>query len=178
MDSGRQPTASCGSEVMVILQLSSELVWKALRQELFAVLGMVTDRGEARTVGVVYTVYDQKLYMVSGRDTWKVRHISRNPHVSVTVPIAKHIPFLYWIKIPSATITFSGFACLYPPEQVAKEVLRSLTRGMEMGEEAKKLCVIEVQPVGDFVTYGVGIPLMDMRHPDKSRGRAPVASAS
>jgi hypothetical protein len=53
-----------GSEEAVILQLSSELVWQNLKQELFAILGMVTDRGEARTVGVVYTVHNQKLYIV------------------------------------------------------------------------------------------------------------------
>jgi hypothetical protein len=37
--------------------------------------------------------------------------------------------------------------------------------------------VIEVTPVGDFVTYGVGIPMMQMRDPEKSRGRAPVNGA-
>lgn len=163
----------------MILQLSSELVWKNLKQELFAVLGMVTDRGEARTVGVVYTVHNQKLYIVSSKDTWKVRHISHNPHVSITVPIAKRIPLLYWIKIPSATITFSGLACVQSAECVSKEVLQSLLRGLEMdAQKLASLCVLEIQPVGDFLTYGVGVSLMTMRNPDQSRGRAPVASPS
>jgi hypothetical protein len=34
--------------------------------------------------------------------------------------------------------------------------------------------VLEVEPKGEFVTYGVGIPLMQMRFPDEARGRAPV----
>ena len=32
----------------------------------------------------------------------------------------------------------------------------------------------EVMPVGDFVTYGVGVSLMEMRHPDKARSRVAV----
>jgi hypothetical protein len=161
------------------LQLSSDLVWKSLKQELFAILGMVTDKEEARTVGVVYTVHHQKLYMVSSKDTWKVRHISQNPHVSITVPIAKRIPFLFWVKIPAATITFSGLANVQGADCVSQEILQSLLRGLAMDAETlANLCVIEVKPVGDFLTYGVGVPLMTMRHPDQARGRAPVASAS
>jgi len=157
------------------LQLSSELVWKELGKELFAVLGMVTAKGEARTVGVVYAVRDHKLYITTGKDTWKARHILQNPHVSMTVTIPKRIPFLPWIKIPAATITFSGVAAVLEPEHVGKEVLNSLFRGLEMDSEMRAtMCVIEVQPAGNFITYGVGIPLMTMRDPEKARGRAPV----
>ncbi len=161
------------------LQLSSELVWKTLKQELFAVLGVVTDKGEARTVGVVYAVDNQKLYIASNKDTWKVRHIQQNPHVSITVTIAKRIPFLFWIKIPAATITFSGLASVQDADRVSQEVRHSLLRGLETDAETRStMRVIEIQPVGDFITYGVGIPLMTMRNPEKARGRAPVASAS
>jgi hypothetical protein len=34
--------------------------------------------------------------------------------------------------------------------------------------------VIVVEPVGEFVTYGVGVSLMEMRDTVKARGRAPV----
>ena len=36
------------------LQLTAEQVWAALRKEIFAVLGMVNSKGEARTIGIVY----------------------------------------------------------------------------------------------------------------------------
>ena len=35
--------------------ITSEQVWTELKKEIFAVLGMVTAKGQARTVGVVYT---------------------------------------------------------------------------------------------------------------------------
>ncbi|MCB9452945.1 MAG: pyridoxamine 5'-phosphate oxidase family protein [Anaerolineaceae bacterium] len=164
-------------EVKMPLHLSSELVWEALRKEIFAVLGVVSAKGEARTSGIVYAVFDSKLYIVTGQDTWKVRHIRQNPHVSITVTIPKRIPLMPWIKIPAATITFSGTASILDPKQVGKSVLHSLLRGLEPDEETlATMCVIEIQPVGEFVTYGVGIPLMTMRHPEKARGRAPVVS--
>ena len=36
------------------------------------------------------------------------------------------------------------------------------------------MSIIAIEPVGDFVTYGVGVPLMTMRNPEDARGRAPV----
>ena len=48
-----------------------------------------------------------------------------------------------------------------------------------IGRKTKKamarLCFIEVSPQKDFITYGVGIPLMQMRFPEKARGRVTVA---
>jgi hypothetical protein len=156
-------------------QLSSEQVWNELEKELFAVLGMVTSKDEARTVGIVYVMHDRKIYIATGKDTWKARHVRQNTHVSITVPIAKRIPFLPWIKIPAATITFSGRGSVLDPENVGNEVLHSLLRGLETDDELlATMCVIEIEPVGDFITYGIGIPLMTMRDPEKARGRAPV----
>ena len=49
-------------------QLTSEQVWNELEKEIFAVLGMVNSKGEARTVGIVYVVHEsQNLYFYSFR---------------------------------------------------------------------------------------------------------------
>jgi hypothetical protein len=157
------------------LQLTSDQVWQAMEKEVFAVLGMVTPQGEARTVGVVYVVRQRKLYISSNREAWKVRHIAANPHVSVTIPIAKRIFFLPWIKIPSATITFSGTARVFPAAEASPDILRAVLRGMADQEQmVAAAAIIEVTPKKEFVTYGVGVSLMEMRSPEKSRGRAPV----
>jgi hypothetical protein len=157
------------------IQLSPDVVWQTIEEELFAVLGMVTAAGEARTVGIVYVVRDRKLYIATGADTWKARHVSANPHVSMTVPIAKRIPFMPWIKIPQATITFCGTARVIPPAEVSPDLLRAIFRGAAENEELLAgSCLIEVTPVGEFITYGVGISLGQMRQPELARGRAPV----
>jgi hypothetical protein len=106
-----------------------------------------------------------------------VRHISDNPHVSITVPIPKRIPFLPWIKIPSATITFSGRASVMAPGEAPIGVTNLLFRGLERDEkEMSATCIIEVLPEKDFITYGVGMPLLQMRIPEKARRRVSVFS--
>jgi hypothetical protein len=159
------------------LQLSTEQVWEAIEKELFAVIGMVTAHNEARTAGVVYVVRDRKLYIATDKDAWKTHHIIHNPHVSVTIPIAKHIPFMPWMKIPAATITFCATAHVLEAGAVSAEVLQTVFRGMAADPElVAESCVIELTPEKDFVTYGVGVSLMQMRDPEKARGRAPVAA--
>lgn len=157
------------------IQLTTDQVWQEIEKNLFAVLGMVTPKGEARTVGIVYTVHDHKLYIGSQKETWKVKHIRQNSHVSLTVTIAKRVPLLPWIKVPAATITFSGAAKILENREVNPAVLKALYRDVVKDEAAMAAsCVIEVTPQGEFITYGVGMPLMQMRFPDKARGRAAV----
>jgi len=156
-------------------EINSNQVWEELNKQLFAVLGVVTKNGEARTVGIVYIVQDGKLYISSKKQAWKVRHIAQNPHVSLTVPIHKRIPLMPWIKIPAATITFSGKANLSEYETVSDEIIQKLFQGMEFSTEEKAdLRIIEVTPDGDFITYGVGVSMMEMRDQEKARGRVAV----
>ncbi len=158
------------------VQLTTDQVWQEIEANLFAVLGMVTPTDEARTVGIVYVVDDHKLYIGTDKTAWKAKHIARNPHVSLTIPLAKRIPLLPWIKIPAATITFSGIASVLEHRDVKADVLQKLYRDVAKDEKAlAESCVIEVVPQEDFITYGVGIPLMQMRFPEKARGRVAVA---
>jgi Pyridoxamine 5'-phosphate oxidase len=156
-------------------QLTTDEVWQAIEKEVFAVLGMVTATGEARTVGIVYVVHDRKLYIGTDKDAWKVHHVAANPHVSLTIPIAKRIPLVPWVKIPAATITFCGTARILPAGETPPEILEAVFRGMAEDEErVADACLIEVTPEKDFITYGVGVSLMQMRDPQIARGRAAV----
>jgi hypothetical protein len=158
--------------------LTTEQVWRHIDQNLFAVLGMVTPQGEARTVGVVYVVDDHKLYIGTLKAAWKAKHIAHNPHVSLTIPIAKRLPFIPWIKIPAATITFSGLGRVLEHRSVSPAVLHRLYRDVVKDASAMAAsCIIEVAPQREFITYGVGTSLMEMRFPEKARGRAAVAPA-
>ena len=157
------------------IQLTATQVWQAIEKELFAVVGMVNAAGEARTAGLVYIVRDRQLYIATGRDTWKARHMAANPHVSVTIPIAKRVPIMPWLKIPQATITFPGTARVFPAAEASPELRRAIFQyKADDREMVAGSCIVEITPVGEFVTYGVGVRLMDMREPAKARGRAPV----
>jgi hypothetical protein len=156
-------------------QVPAETVWQAIEKNMFAVLGMVTPKGESRTAGIVYIVHNRQLYISSLKQAWKTRHITQNPSVSLTIPIHKSIPFMPWVQIPAATITFCGQATVQDAEKLPADILHKLFRGTE--KDAAMLnsaSVITVRPTGEFVTYGIGVSLMDMRFPEKARGRAPI----
>ena len=157
------------------VELTSDQVWEVIEKELFGVIGMVTKKNEARTVGIVYVVRDRRLYIGTGSDTWKARHIAQNPHVSLTIPVHKSIPLLPWMKIPAATITFCGEAKIIDAADASQEILQAVYRGMAENQELMaESCLIDVTPVKDFITYGIGIPMIKMRDPEQARGRAPV----
>ena len=61
-------------------------------------------------------------------------------------------------------------------EPMKREVIQALLGGVEAdSEKLASLAVLEIEPFGDFVTYGIGVPLMQMRDREKARGRASVA---
>ena len=156
-------------------EVTTDQVWEEIEKQLFAVLGMVTASGEARTAGIVYIARDHKLYIASMKSAWKVRHIQRNPNVSMTILIPKRIPLIPWIKIPPATITFSGVTQVLDPEDVPSDIVQALFRGMETTPETSKpFVIVEVTPQKDFVTFGVGVSLMAMRDTENAGGRVAV----
>ena len=53
-----------------------------------------------------------------------------------------------------------------PPADAAEE-----TRYSELMADS---CLIEVTPQKEFITYGIGVSLLEMRDPAQARGRAPV----
>ena len=154
-------------------QLTTRSVWDQIDSNSFAVLGMVTARHQARTVGIVYVVDGRRLYIGAGRDQWKTKHIAQNGDVSMTIPIPKRVPLMPWIKIPAATITFSGTARVLEAEQLDEALFEKLYRH---DAERSGWRAIEVTPRGHFITYGIGVSLLAMRHPDQARARVPVGS--
>ena len=155
--------------------ISSEQVWREIQRRFFAVVAFVTPGGEARCAGVIYKVRDRDIYIATDTNSWKTRHITQNPHVSLTVTIPKRIPFLPWLQIPPATITFQGDASIHDSREVPPEIPLALLRGLELGSaDLSDVCVIRVRPRGEFVTYGFGVSLRTMRKPEAAHGRVTV----
>lgn len=154
-----------------MVELTAAQVWNAMSDANFAVVGMVNAAGDPRTAGVVIATQRPVIYFMSGRTAWKVRHIEGHPAVSVTVAIPKRIPFLPMIKVPAATITFRGRATVADPGQAPATVVKALTGGLELGDTAGDMAIVEITPEGDFVTYGVGMRVDQMRDTDFARGR-------
>ncbi len=151
------------------LPTTADEIWPHIEKWPFAVLSFVTPKGESRSAGVMYKVKDRKLYVLTGPNTWKAKHIKANPNVSVTVTVQR-LPIRIR-QAPPAVITFPGVAMVLELDQVDADLRRELTRGLG---EMPDTCVIRIDPTGRFVTYGIGIPMRQMRHPERSLARVPV----
>jgi hypothetical protein len=154
--------------------LTGDHVWRALAKASFAVVSHVTPAGEPRSSGVVYAVLERRMFVVVAADSWKARHIAANRRVAVTVPVRRGGIMSLLLPIPPATISFHASAAVHtagsPQGQRALEVLAHL---LPPGQRAASR-VVEIRPDGQFTTYGIGVPLMRMRHPELARARVPV----
>jgi hypothetical protein len=154
--------------------LSTEQVWQVLTKTSDAVLGHVTPKGAPRTSGVVYAVVDRRLYVAVAPDSWKARQIASGDPVSVTALVRRGGVLSLLFPIPPATISFQGVVTVHPPGSPgARPVMARLARFLPPGRR-DSVCLLEIAPQGHFLTYGIGVPLMAMRHPDQARGRVPV----
>lgn len=154
------------------LQLTPDQVWRELEKASFAVVGHVTPKGDPRSSGVLAKALDGRLYVATALDSWKARHIAADPRVAVTVPVRRGGLLSLLFPIPPATICFHGTAVVHQPGTFAiPDELAPL-----LPEEARAdSVVIEIRPEGEFLTYGIGVPLMKMRDTAGSKAHTPVA---
>ena len=117
------------------------------------------------------------MFISTGKGMWKVRHIAANPNVSMTVALPRRVPFLPFIKVPAATVTFKGEARVLEVADLDASVYARLPRGGDSDPEvADSTAIIRVTPRGDFVTFGVAMPITRMRKHEEAHGRAPCGT--
>jgi hypothetical protein len=155
--------------------LTSDQVWRALAKASFAVVSYVTPAREPRSAGVVYAVAGHRLYVATAIDSWKARHIATSGQVAVTVPVRRGGLMSLLFPIPPATISFHASAVVNPPSSLAGPGVPRQLVSLVPAERRAACRVIEIVPVGQFVTYGVGVPLPRMRNPALARSRVSVS---
>jgi Pyridoxamine 5'-phosphate oxidase len=152
--------------------LTTEQVWQALTRGSFAVLGYVTPTGEPRSSGVVYKTAGRQLYVAVAPDSWKARHVAATGRVAVTVPVRRGGILSLVVPIPPATISFHAAAIVHPAGSPPASSLLKELGSLVPAERQAIASIIEVLPEGEFVTYGLGVPLRKLRDPASARGRA------
>jgi Pyridoxamine 5'-phosphate oxidase len=150
-------------------------VWRALARASFAVVSYVTPAGQPRSSGVVYAMIGRRMYLVTAADSWKARHIAVSGRVAVTVPVRRGGIMSLLFSIPPATISFHASAVVHPagsPE--GQKVLAELARLLPAERRATSR-IVAIRPEGRFLTYGLGVPLTQMRNPTLAQARVPIA---
>ena len=161
------------------MTVTTENVWAEMDKNIFGVLAFTNGAGEPRSAGVVYTVHDRSLLIASARDSWKNRHIGQHPKVSMTVAIPKRIPFLPFIKVPAATVTFRGDAEILEVGELPTDVTRRMFKSSRLTEhEIDGVQIIRVVPRGKFLTYGLAMPIRQMASHESAVARVACGTDS
>jgi hypothetical protein len=161
-------------EADVAVGVSPAMVWRAIEKASFAVVGHVTADGEPRCSGVLYGTVGRRLYVATAADGWKARQIVTGQDVAVTVPVRRGGLLALLFPIPPATITFRARATVHAAGSLdlgflSEKLLKQVPESRRTGS-----CVIELAPAGQFLTYGIGVPLKAMADPAKALARVAV----
>ena len=157
---------------------TNEQVWRAIARASFAVISGVTPAGAPRSSGVVYTIVGRRMYVAVAPDSWKARQIAVNGRVAVTVPVRRGGVLALLFPIPPATVSFHATAIVHPAGSAGSEALseaRERLGPLVPAERRDSSAIIEIVPEGRFLTYGVGVPLMQLRNPAIAGARVPVS---
>jgi hypothetical protein len=79
------------------------------------------------------------------------------------------------LPIPPATISFRASAIVYSSNALQGSPALDKLAPLLPAERRASCCIIEIRPVGHFLTYGLGVSLVQMRDTVLARARVPVA---
>ena len=170
-----QVTGVADTETTRALPLTADDVWGEIEKASFAVIGHVTPAGEPRSSGVVFKAAGRRLYVAVAPGSWKAAHIEASGRVSVVVPVRRGGILALIMPIPPATISFHATAIVHPSGSMTGSgcPARELA-DLVPPDRRSQARIIELTPEGAFLTFGIGVTLMDMRRPAIAMARVPV----
>jgi hypothetical protein len=116
-----------------------------------------------------------RLFVAVAPDSWKARALQTGDEVSVTVPVRRGGLLSLLFPIPPATISFHARVTVHPASSVTRSSLPKELRRLLPETDGAPICMLELVPEGRFLTYGVGVSLMEMRDPAMAAGHVPTA---
>ncbi len=155
--------------------LTSADVWREIDKASFAIVAYATPAGEPRSSGVSFKSAGRRLYVAVGSDSWKARHIEASGRVSVTVPVRRGGILTLLLPIPPATVSFQATAIVHPAGPLSEfaSLPKELVALLPVDRQTV-VRIIELRPEGQFLTYGLGVSLMEMKQPEIAQGRVAV----
>jgi hypothetical protein len=152
----------------------SDQVWGELGKASFAIVSYVTPAGEPRSSGVVYASEGRHVYLAVAPDSWKARQIADGQQVAVTVPVRRGGLLSLLFPIPPATVSFHARATVHPAGSID---LNSVSKKLVslLPKDRRATTVLELVPEGTFLTYGIGVSLIEMRDPVAAGAHIPIS---
>jgi hypothetical protein len=138
-------------------QRQLEIIRRELARRRFCVLATSSPQNRPHAVGMMYAAVGTTVYLITDRDTVKVRNILANPQVAVSIPVRRS-PFG-----PPMAVQFQGTARILDRDHPRiRELLAAgrLKRIVRFGVvDLPGTCFVEVTPARRISSFGVGVPL-------------------
>lgn len=143
-------------------------VEKAVRKRKFGVISVVDSKGRPHSTGIIYGVSRPEsefaLYIVTQKNAAKVRHLKKNPTVTLVVTF----PHYYLRFVPDSYVMFQGtadFVTLRDEEvQWAFSQGKILRANLQVDSEIMRdAVVIRIRPRKTVYVYGLGISMNQLR---------------
>ncbi len=153
---------------------TTDQVWREVSKGSFLVLSFTTREGWPRSCGILYATSGRRVFVEVHPGSLKAHEIHDGDQVAVTVPVRRGGLLSLLMPIPPSAISFHARVILHPLGTLDLGTISKTFAGLP--EYVRKgSIVLELEPEGKFLTFGIGVPLMEMRDLNKMFGRTPVA---
>lgn len=140
-----------------------------IKKHNWLVLSSISSNGIPYSSVLVYQSDGNIIICQTGTNTLKAKNIRANNKVAITIPIRKN--FLHkLIPAPPAEVHFTTNAKLLSKEdEEARTIFTRYLKHSEKAELPQDSIWIKIKLPNKVTTYGIGVPLLKMRDPNKAR---------
>ena len=140
-----------------------------IKKQNWLVLSTVDSNGKPYSSVLVYQSDGNIIICQTGMNTLKAINIRANNKIAITIPIRKN--FLHkLIPAPPAEIHFTTEAEILPKEnEQARAIFSKYLKHSENADLPQDSIWIKIKVPNKVITYGIGVPLIKMRDPNKAR---------
>jgi len=140
-----------------------------IKKNRWLTLSTATTKGVPQSSVLVYASDGHIIYIITGKNTQKIRNISKNNKVGVTIPFYKNYLHRMISMAPPAAISFRATAEILDIGNVEAEARYRRVLNYELPDDYEKDSVwIKVLPGRVATCYGVGVNLLELRNTTKA----------
>lgn len=152
-----------------LTKFNFSFIEREIRKKTFGILNTLNSDGTPHTTGILYGVSktdtEFALYLLTSKNSKKIRNIQNNPKISFIIPFPHHILRF----VPSNTITLNGTAKMIPLNSgdileifSDKRILKLIIADINF-EKNEELVFIKIEPDPKILCYGVGFNIWKLR---------------
>ena len=140
-----------------------------IKRNRWLVLSTSSPKGTPQSSLVVYASDGNKIIILTGKKTQKIKNLQRNPIASITIPFYKNILHRMITVAPPAMISIKADVEIIDFSDEAASSFYQNTLSFKLPDGVEENSVWLRLELGKTATcHGVGVRLLDLRNPEKA----------